>query len=440
MATEIGPCTIAPNLTTLPNPHSWNQNSHILVMSLPIGLGYSHSRFEEGTLHPLLNTFQSRNVTNSTTGLYPTTAPQEVVSSTSEVAKLAWNTLQFFYQSLRRIDPEIQPTKLNIVGQAHGGGRFGTAIASYLVKQNEAVSKGQLSGRVIDLNSLGIINGWIDAKIQLQHETAYLRQNTHDIKPINDTLLDWIDFSLTKKSGCLEMLDFCRALDTPSPSQGVISICESASALCAGNIKSTIMQYSNVSNLDIRAPGGQDIPPENFVGFLNSTTTKRRFGIPLRAIYSQRSSDVSFPFTISADWVRGDYLADLGKLADANITIALAYGDADAFSNWLGGEAVSLALDHGLRGAFRGAGYEPFVLDSQDREYGATRQAGKISFTRIYDAGNNGPYNQPEAYLAWFHRTIEGKTIPNGKATASKEFATKGPVKSTWNNKLKKHV
>lgn len=47
--TEVGPCTVNPDLTTSINPFSWSQVSNLLFLSQPIGVGFSYGAEGEGT-------------------------------------------------------------------------------------------------------------------------------------------------------------------------------------------------------------------------------------------------------------------------------------------------------------------------------------------------------------------------------------------------------
>lgn len=69
--------------------------------------------------------------------------------------------------------------------------------------------------------------------------------------------------------------------------------------------------------------------------------------------------------------------------------MSLVYGDADYICNWLGGEALSLAADWPGAEDFRDAGYTELLVDR--KAYGETRQFGKLSFTRVWEAGHEVP-------------------------------------------------
>lgn len=87
----------------------------------------------------------------------------------------------------------------------------------------------------------------------------------------------------------------------------------------------------------------------------------------------------------AGDWIYDDFQNDLEQIIDRGTSVSLVFGDADYICNWFGGEAISLALNHSTSDEFRASGYTPYLVDGQ--EFGAVRQYGKYSFTRLYDAG-----------------------------------------------------
>ncbi len=97
--------------------------------------------------------------------------------------------------------------------------------------------------------------------------------------------------------------------------------------------------------------------------------------------------------------------------------------------NWFGGEAISLQLNYTHSEQFRKAGYTPFMAGG--KEWGETRAYGNFSFTRVYEAGHEVPYYQPEASLALFNRTIKGYDIATGKELITGDLDTTGSAKAT---------
>lgn len=64
-------------------------------------------------------------------------------------------------------------------------------------------------------------------------------------------------------------------------------------------------------------------------------------------------------------------------------------------------------------------------------EYGETREYGNFSFTRVYEAGHEVPYYQPQAALALFNRTINLVDIPTGEKKISGSYGTNGKPSAT---------
>ena len=94
-----------------------------------------------------------------------------------------------------------------------------------------------------------------------------------------------------------------------------------------------------------------------------------------------------------------------------------------------GGEAVSLALNFSHATEFRAAGYEPFMVNSQ--EYGEVRQFGNFSFLRMYEAGHEVPYYQPVAALEMFRRTLDNLKLADGTPENIANYSTHGTPNAT---------
>ena len=59
---ELGPCNITQNLTTMLNPYAWNEVSNMLFLSQPIGVGFSYSEEEPGSINEFTGVFQNASV------------------------------------------------------------------------------------------------------------------------------------------------------------------------------------------------------------------------------------------------------------------------------------------------------------------------------------------------------------------------------------------
>jgi carboxypeptidase C (cathepsin A) len=94
-------------------------------------------------------------------------------------------------------------------------------------------------------------------------------------------------------------------------------------------------------------------------------------------------------FGNTGDFILGRGLQKLGSLLDRGVKVALVYGDRDYQCNWLGGEAVSLAIESKLSSEFKKAGYADIQTNSS-YVGGFVRQYGNLSFSRVFQAGHEG--------------------------------------------------
>jgi hypothetical protein len=65
---------------------------------------------------------------------------------------------------------------------------------------------------------------------------------------------------------------------------------------------------------------------------------------------------------------------------------------------------------------------------------GVVRQYGNLSFSRVYDAGHQVPYYQPETAFTIFSRVIHGNDVSTGRNVDLSSFGTKGPSTSDHRN------
>jgi carboxypeptidase C (cathepsin A) len=179
---------------------------------------------------------------------------------------------------------------------------------------------------------------------------------------------------------------------------------------------------------DIRHPYEDPTPPDYFVDYLNQASVQDALGVNIN--YTHTYSDfVSRGFARTGDFVYRRFQDDLERILDNDVRVALIYGDADYICNWFGGEAASLALQYKHSKEFQNSGYTPFVVDGT--EYGETREYGRFSFTRIYQAGHEVPYYQPVASLELFRRVLGNLVVSDGSEAISPDYQSEGKAHAT---------
>lgn len=126
-------------------------------------------------------------------------------------------------------------------------------------------------------------------------------------------------------------------------------------------------------------------------------------------------------------------------MIDNGIKVALVYGDRDYACNWIGGEAVSLAVNYSHASDFAAAGYANISVNSS-YVGGMVRQFGNFSFSRVFQAGHEVPAYQPETAYEILRRALFNLDIATGQEDTAKNdsFATI-ELPDTWSIKDTPH-
>ena len=135
------------------------------------------------------------------------------------------------------------------------------------------------------------------------------------------------------------------------------------------------------------------------------------------------NDDVFDAFVSTADHNVG-YTEVIGKLLDKGLRVLLYAGDADYICNWYGVEAVSLEIPWTGKQSFNKAGYTDFLVEEES--YGQVRQAGNLSFLRVWNSGHEVPYYQPKASLEMFRRMIQHREMADGVRNVTNYTVTEG--------------
>ena len=146
---------------------------------------------------------------------------------------------------------------------------------------------------------------------------------------------------------------------------------------------------------------------------MNDAEIQQALGVPLN--WTGQSLPVAVGFNATGDFILGNGLKKLGSLLERGVKISLVYGDRDYQCNWLGGEAISLALGSD---DFKKAGYTNIETNSS-YVGGLVRQHGNLSFARVFQAGHEVPYYQPETAYQIFNRVMFNNDVATGEVSAA---------------------
>jgi carboxypeptidase C (cathepsin A) len=246
--------------------------------------------------------------------------------------------------------------------------------------------------------------------------------NTYDYTFFNESYADQMFDATYGVGNCTDQLKQCKAT-------GDNQVCEDADNFCYQYVEVLYDEASGRDEYDMRELTPDPFPYEFYVNYLN--TPKVLTAIGAFTNFSESNSAVGTDFGNTGDDAReSNTIEDLKSLVDDGLTVALYAGDADYICNWLGVEAVAgeVGVDRWDR-----AGYVD-VSTSDGVVHGQTKQSGKFSFTRIYEAGHEVPFYQPLAVLEMFERAIKGLDIATGTVKMGPKscYHTKGTPKSTF--------
>ncbi|KAL8674986.1 MAG: hypothetical protein Q9168_000580 [Polycauliona sp. 1 TL-2023] len=421
---ELGPCNITEDLESMLNPYSWTEVSNMLFISQPLGVGFSYSESEPGSLNPF--TGETENATYGVSGRWPVINAAEL--DTTDLAAIAtWHVLQGFLANLPQLDSKLgSDTKTFNLWTESYGGHYGPAFFNYFYEQNELIRNGTTNGTELIFDTLGIGNGILDLYTQAPYYPEFTQHNSYGIQLVNETVYEYMKFALNMPLyGCLDQVDACRQVNR-STEVGQL-YCEQATDQCRTNVEQPYYVFGGRGVYDIRDPYDDPTPPTYFNDYLNKAEIQNALGVNLN--YTQSNNDVSYAFQLTGDFAYPNFIPDLEMILNNSVRVALFYGDADWICNWLGGQAVSNAVDYTNKEQFAAAEYTPFIVDGD--EYGEVRQYGNFSFLRIYEAGHEVPFYQPLASLEFFKRVLGNRDIATGGEELTGTYSTNGSASAT---------
>ncbi|KAL9483353.1 hypothetical protein ACSS6W_002142 [Trichoderma asperelloides] len=443
---ENGPCSVlADSRGTVLNPWSWNNDANMLYLDQPVQVGFSYDSLINGTINEPKSPFaitpknlSLADLSQDTITAVPGTFASQSVASTANTSFIAARTSWYFLQTWIQEFPEYKSkdNHLSLWGESYGG-HYVPTLAGYITTQNDVIATENASTTAViplHIDVIGLVNACIDNSVQTPLYPVFAYNNTYGLQVINNT--EYQD-ALAAVPQCLYLTDACRCLANELDPEGwgnnkrVNQACETAYNFCFGpilqpfNSKGIALRQHDQFDFTQLAP--DSFPPKFAAGYLNSREAQLALGVPLN--FTGLSSAVAQVFLQTGDFIRGHNLELLGRLLDSGIRVALVYGDRDYQCNWLGGEQISLAIQTSSSAGFRSAGYAS-ISTNDSYKGGVVRQHGNLSFSRVFDAGHQVPYYQPETAYRIFSRAMSGLDIATGQVLPGAKYSTVGPSSS----------
>ena len=257
---------------------------------------------------------------------------------------------------------------------------FRSAFASLWNEQNQKLINGTLLTKgalEIKLATVGIVNGCVDDLIQGSYYPKMANNNSYGLQAISPTRAKMANDSFYAPGGCQDLVKECRESKTLYDDDGIADheetndLCSKAYAICASTVMGPYGE-SGRSFYDIAQKLPDTVVSSAYLEYLNTASVLQAIGSPVN--YTDASAAVSSEFLETGDFERQALIPELAALLADGIRVAFIYGDRDYICNWLGGEAVSLALaaeaPAGLAASnyavhFPEAGYAPIVTNDK---------------------------------------------------------------------------
>ncbi|KAI0156451.1 carboxypeptidase S1 [Xylariaceae sp. FL1272] len=444
---ENGPCYInSDSNSTRLSEWSWNNEVNMLYLDQPTQVGFSYDTLKNYTLDLAsgeavqLNASDAIPEQNNTllVGTFPSGDSNSTARGSRNAAIAMWHFAQAWFQEFPAYHPN--DSRINLATESYGG-RYGPAFATFFEEQNQKIMNGTWNGTVgedyiINFDTLVLINACVDRLIMYPFHPHIAYNNTYGIQAVNETIYEAMLDAWGREGGCRDQIVECRALaslydpDNTGLNATVNENCEAAEMFCSTQVRGPYLEYSNNNYYDFATENPDPFPASYYYLYLNQPHVQAALGVPLN--FTSSSGAVSDAFQGIGDYVRPGWTEDLAFLLENGVKVHMMYGDRDYACNWLGGEAVSLAINYTGTDKFHEAGYTDIVVNDTYIG-GQVRQYGNLSFSRVYQAGHEIPSYQPETAYQMFNRALFNKDIATGTVdvAANQDYATNG-TEDTW--------
>jgi hypothetical protein len=313
----------------------------------------------------------------------------------------------------------------------YSGGFWVTTSSAYFERQNVKIEAGEINGTCLNLGSAIITNGEIDFLHQTEFYPEFAHNNTYSFQAISDEAYVRATDNYTKPGGCRDLIQQCRALgDLSDPgevgmNETVNELCASATGYCYLYVLGAY-DASGRSAFDMASPKKNPLPPSYITGWANRAWVQQALGARVNFTENSYVSQA----IMFGDISRRAGLKDIEYLLSRGIRVALIYGDRDYRVPWTSAESLSTAANWSGATIYREAGYEGIQVNNS-YVGGVAKQHGLLSFSRVFQAGHDVAWYQPETSFRIFNRAIFGRDIPTGRKNLTTKWSTKGPL-SAW--------
>lgn len=347
---ELGPAAINEKLEPVRNEFSWNNNATVIFLDQPVNVGYSYSSAR--------------------------------VNSTRAAAPDVYAFLELFFHKFHK----FAGNDFHIAGESYCGHYIPEFATEVLAHED----------RSFNLTSVLIGNGITDPLIQ-------------------NEAWEWMACgkggypAVISEDECQKlhaMYPTCRNLTQTCYDERTDLACVPANIYCDQLIEPYRATGRNFFDIrDQCGDSGNCYKQDGWIeDYMNLDHVKQALGIEVKN-FTGCDSGVSHDFSLTGDRAK-PYQGHVAKLLEHDIPVLIYAGDKDFRCNWLGNRAWVEALPWSGHDEYTEAATRPWKVAGT--EAGTVRNAGPLTFLRIYDAGHMVPFNQPQHALAMLNEWMAG--------------------------------
>lgn len=236
-------------------------------------------------------------------------------------------------------------------------------------------------------------NGWFDAQLQQLAYIDYSWGNSYKRLISSAQRTTYLN---TYRTQCLPALQTCA-------SSGSNSDCKNANKVCYNSIEGPLSQTADFDVYDIRSPANDPNPPQTYVNYLQSPAVVKAIGA--QVTYQECPNAPYQKFDATGDNSRS-FLSQLSDVVKSGVQTVVWAGDADWICNWFGNQVAAEAVTYPDQAALKNTPLTNYTVNG--KVAGRFKTAGKLSFMRVFGAGHEVPFYQPEVALQVFKQTMRG--------------------------------
>ncbi|TBU41993.1 serine carboxypeptidase [Dichomitus squalens] len=364
---ELGPCRVtSPNSTEF-NPYGWNDNANIFFVDQPVGVGFSYADYGES------------------------------VGTTQEAGEDIAAFMAIFFAHFTK----FKGRALHLAGESYGG-RYIPVFAATIYDKNPQLIEAGLTP--INLSSIMIGNGCTD--FSTMFPSYYFAQCEDPNFPAVQGISDCVRMKQLVprcqkryKEACVDKLD---TID-----------CAAAADFCQTSLGGL---FKDLNHYDRSRPcKGLNITEcypivQNIGDFLNNNHTQALIGVDksLRGhTFNWSSQTVHQAFVANLDHYAFPAQYYIGALLERGVRALIYVGATDYICNWMGNEAMTIALEWTKQDSFRNDPLRVWTING-NQIAGLTRSGGGLTFATIVGAGHMAPYDRPVESLELANRWLAG--------------------------------